>query len=85
MDQEEKLQILRSARLLEEYENTPRTFNDPYAEMSDIENSKLIIYLQELLEEQKRQVREQREIASSERARADQLMSKLDDMTKQFS
>lgn len=52
MDQEEKLQILRSARLLEEYENTPRTFNDPYAEMSDIEKSKLIIYLQELLEEQ---------------------------------
>ena len=50
MDQEEKLQILRSARLLEEYENTPRTFNDPYAEMSDIEKSKLIIYLQELLE-----------------------------------
>ena len=85
MDQEEKLQILRSARLLEEYENTPRTFNDPYAEMSDIEKSKLIIYLQELLEEQKRQVREQREIASRERARADQLMSKLDDMTKQFS
>lgn len=53
--------------------------------MSDNEKSKLIIYLQELLEEQKRQVREQREIASRERARADQLMSKLDDMTKQFS
>ena len=83
MDQEEKLQILRSARLLEEYENTPRTFNDPYAEMSDIEKSKLIIYLQELLEEQKRQVREQREIASRERARADQLMSKLDERMAQ--
>lgn len=41
------------------YENTPPAFNDPYFDMSDIEKSKLIIYLQELLEEQKRQVREQ--------------------------
>ena len=53
MDQEEKLQILRSARLLEEYENTPEPLTIHMLEMSDIEKSKLIIYLQELLEEQK--------------------------------
>lgn len=32
--------------------------NTPYTEMSEIEKSKLIIYLQELHEEQKRQIRE---------------------------
>lgn len=32
--------------------------NAPYTEMSEIETSKLIIYLQEVLEEQKCQVRE---------------------------
>lgn len=80
MDREEKQQILQSSRLLEAYENTPRPFNDPYIEMSDIEKSKLILYLQELLEEQKRQAKEQQEIALKERARADQLMSKLDEL-----
>lgn len=80
MDREEKLQILRSARQLEAYENTPPAFNDPYVEMSDIEKSKLIIYLQKLLEEQKRQAEEQREFALKERARADRLMEKMDEL-----
>lgn len=90
MDLEEKLQILQSAKLLEAYENTPRPFNDPYVEMTSTEKSKLIIYLQELLEEQKRQVKAQqlqaetqRELAEKERANADQLMAKLDNMANQ--
>lgn len=85
MDLEEKLQILQSAKLLEAYENTPRPFNDPYVEMTSTEKSKLIIYLQELLEEQKRQVKAQREFAEKERANANQLMAKLDSMTNQFT
>lgn len=60
MDEREKEHILQSARLLQEYENTPAAFTDPYSDMSDIEKSKLIIYQQELLARQDRQAEDLR-------------------------
>lgn len=49
MDQDERDFILESAHKIEEWENTPRTFVDPYSDMTSEEKSKLLAYQQELL------------------------------------
>lgn len=83
MGQDERDFILNSAARLEEWESTPRSFEDPYREMTTEEKSKLLIYQQRLLDEQHRQVQEQSETAAREKARADELLSKMDKMLAQ--
>ena len=71
MDQAERDFIRRSAARVEEWENTPRPFDDPYSDMNTEEKSKLLVYLQqtidnlnntvESLREELRQSREQKE------------------------
>lgn len=64
MDNDERVWIQRSPRLLGEHENAPRIFVNPYSGMIPGEKSKLIIYQQELIEREK--------------ARADRVDAKLD-------
>ena len=41
--------IYQNGKRIEEYENTPREFVDPYADMTGEEKSKLILMLQDML------------------------------------
>ena len=75
MDKYEIEQILRSARLLEEYENTPASFVDPYSDMSEIDKSKLLVYQQELIQSLYRQMEDQRKESSSQ---IERLIAKVD-------
>ena len=71
MDQTERDFIRRSAARVEEWENTPRPFDDPYSDMNTEEKSKLLVYLQQIIDnlnntveslrEELRQSREQKE------------------------
>ena len=71
MDQTDRDFIRLSAARVEEWENTPRPFDDPYSDMNTEEKSKLLVYLQqtidnlnntvESLREELRQSREQKE------------------------
>ena len=85
MDEREREHILRSARLLQEYENTPAAFNDPYSEMSDIEKLKQIIYQQELLEKQSRQAEDERRQAEDERRQNEELRRQIDALVAQLA
>lgn len=58
MDQSERDFILESARRVEEWENTPRAFMDPYSDMTSEEKSKLLVYQQELLANKERELAE---------------------------
>lgn len=58
MDQGERDFILESARRVEDWENTPRRFVDPYQDMTSEEKSKLLIYQQGLIANKEREVAE---------------------------
>lgn len=51
MGQDERDFILKSAKRVEEWENTPRTFEDPYSDMSSEEKSKLIIHQASIIQD----------------------------------
>lgn len=85
MANNENEKILESARLLERWENTPAPWEDPYSDMSDIEKSKLILYLMEQREEQrKREESQQKQIAELMR-NSQQTTEKLDKYIQQIS
>lgn len=56
MGQDERDFILESARKVEEWENTPRVFEDPYSDMTSEEKSRLLVYQQELLAVKEREI-----------------------------
>lgn len=85
MGQDERDFIINSAARLKEWESTPRSFEDPYRDMTTEEKSKLLICQQRLLDEQLRQVQQQSETAAREKARAEELLSKMDKMMAQQS
>jgi putative transposase len=86
MPQDERDFILNSAARLEEWENTPRDFEDPYCDMTTEEKSKLLILQQQMLDERQLQVEAAEARAARSEAKLDKIMSQLSqlmDMVRQ--
>lgn len=75
MDTPETDFIYQNGKRIEEYENTPREFVDPYADMTGEEKSKLILMLQDML-------RQREDEAKKKDEKNNQLNNKLDEMLR---
>ena len=67
--------IYQNGKRIEEYENTPREFVDPYSDMTTEEKSKLILILQDML-------RQREDEAKKKDEKNNQLNNKLDEMLR---
>ena len=72
--------IYQNGKRIEEYENTPREFVDPYSDMTTEEKSKLILLQQRMLEEKEAQARSKDEEAKKKDAENARLHTKLDEV-----